>query len=112
MPIKDLNKVKKHLFLCNGDTCTQKGAADNTLKIREYILQKGLHDEIHTTKTYCNGRCKDGPIMIVMPEGNWYGHVDPAFSNRYVQQELIHGIEMTDNRLFQYGGVVEDKNCK
>lgn len=104
MAIKDLNKVKTHLFLCNGGSCTKKGAIDNTIKIREYIQSAGLHDEIHTTKTFCNGRCGEAPVMIVMPEGTWYGHVNPDFSKKFVRQQLVEGCEMKENRLFIYGG--------
>jgi (2Fe-2S) ferredoxin len=103
MAIKDLTQVSRHLFLCNGGSCTRKGADQTTAKIRECIKDEGLDPEVHTTKTYCNGRCDDGPVVIVMPEGVWYKNITPEMSKKFVMQQLVKGQPLHEHVLFNYG---------
>ena len=82
MTIKDLTRVERHLFLCNGSSCAARGAAESTTALREEIHARGLDECVHTTKTLCNGRCDDGPVVIVQPDGLWYKYVDPTAARR------------------------------
>ncbi|MEO8415441.1 MAG: hypothetical protein ABI472_17405 [Ginsengibacter sp.] len=50
MAIRDLTKIKQHLFLCNGGSCRLLSAEESTLAIRTAVADCGLTDEIHTTK--------------------------------------------------------------
>lgn len=68
----NLSGMKSHLFICNGSSCMRKGAEDITLAIRDEIAELGLDEQIHTTRTRCNGRCKDACIVIAYPQGTWY----------------------------------------
>ncbi|MFJ8260692.1 (2Fe-2S) ferredoxin domain-containing protein [Rummeliibacillus sp. NPDC094406] len=68
----NLSGMKSHLFICNGSSCMKKGAEEITLAIREEIAQLGMDEQIHTTRTRCNGRCKDACIVIAYPQGSWY----------------------------------------
>ena len=103
MAIKNITDVEVHLFMCNGGTCCQKGAEESTRKIREYIADEGLDKIVHTTKTYCNGRCEDGPVVIAMPEGKWFKNVIPQNAKRFVKEYLLvkNGCEKLS--LFTYG---------
>lgn len=103
MAIKDLTCVERHLFLCNGGTCTRNGAEQTTARIRECIADEGLDAQVHTTKTYCNGRCNDGPVVVVMPEGVWYKKITPEIARKFVRQQLVNGQPLTEHLLFQYG---------
>lgn len=96
MAIKDLTEIEVHLFLCNGGSCSRKGAEESTRCIREYLADEGLDKVVHTTKTYCNGRCDDGPIVIVMPTGKWHKNVTPANAKNFVKQCII---DKKDNEL-------------
>ncbi|RXZ02175.1 (2Fe-2S) ferredoxin domain-containing protein [Fictibacillus sp. S7] len=68
----ELSGVSKHVLICNGVSCSKKGAEDVTTAIREEIKNQGLLKTVHTTKTLCNGRCQDGPTVVVYPDGDWY----------------------------------------
>ncbi|MGX9134565.1 (2Fe-2S) ferredoxin domain-containing protein [Rummeliibacillus sp. JY-2-4R] len=68
----NLASMKSHLFICNGSSCMRKGAEDITVAIRDEIAHLGLDEQIHTTRTRCNGRCKDACIVIAYPQGSWY----------------------------------------
>ena len=102
MAIKDLSKVKKHLILCNGEPCTLNGANKMIESIRKSIKKCGLHDEIHTTRTLCNGRCDDGAIVIVYPDGIWYKNVDETVADKIVTQHLVKGEIVKENLLYKH----------
>lgn len=102
MAIKNITLIKKHLFICNGGTCKMNGAEENTVALRNAINKAGLHDEIHTTKTLCNGRCKDGPVVIAMPEGIWFKQMVANIAQEFVEDYLINNNAPEKNVLYQY----------
>ncbi|MFM8912557.1 MAG: (2Fe-2S) ferredoxin domain-containing protein [Flammeovirgaceae bacterium] len=103
MAIKDMTKVHTHLFLCNGGTCKEKGAEESTRIIRETIKECGLHERVHTTKTLCNARCDDGPIVIVQPEGLWLKEITPDVARDFVLRGLVNNEPIPEKFLYQYG---------
>jgi len=96
MTSRDLTKVRHHLFFCNGDHCTVLGAAESTKAIRKVIKERGLDDEVHTTKTLCNGRCLDGPIVIAEPGYIWYKQMTQEKAQNFVQLHIIEKSIITD----------------
>jgi (2Fe-2S) ferredoxin len=103
MAIKDLSLVKKHLFLCNGGSCKLLGAEESTAAIRSAIADWGLSDEVHTTKTLCNGRCNDGPIIIAMPDGIWFRKMGKEKAAMFVKEFLLQDQLPQDMVLYKYG---------
>ena len=103
MAIKNLEVITHHLFICNGGTCKQKGAEEGTAAIRAAIQSAGLHESVHTTKTLCNGRCKDGPIVISATDGFWFKGVTPALASGLVEEYLVKGVVPEEHLLYVYG---------
>lgn len=68
----NLKNMNRHLLICNGATCMGAGAEDVTQQIRDEIRTQRLDDVIHTSRTRCNGRCKDKCVVIDYPQGTWY----------------------------------------
>lgn len=108
MAIKDLTRVERHAFLCNGSSCIERGAAATTLALRDEIRTGDLHDRVHTTKTLCNGRCDDGPIVIVQPEGVWYKYVDEAAARVIARDHLGQGQIVDAHVLYRWGAEAID----
>ncbi len=76
------------------------GGEEVTTAIRQAIKENHLEDYIHTTRTRCNGRCKDACTVIVYPEGTWYSGVTEEEAGPLVQavsrrQVLAHKIGHT-----------------
>ena len=110
MAIKDLTQVDRHLFLCNGSSCAARGAAASTTALREEIHARGLHERVHTNKTLCNGRCDDGPVVIVQPDGLWYKYVDPSLARRIVADHLEGGRPVETHVLYAWGATdIDDR---
>lgn len=98
----DLSGMKSHLFICNGSSCMRKGAEDITIAIRDEIAQLGMDKQIHTTRTRCNGRCKDACIVIAYPQGSWYKASTSDIGRKIVrdcisQQSEQHTVYRTQN---------------
>lgn len=102
MATKDLTKVKRHVLLCEGESCKKRGACDVTIALREEIARQGLDDVIHTTKTRCNGRCQEGPIVIVYPEGVWYQDISTETAVEIVTKHLASGLNLYENILHRF----------
>jgi (2Fe-2S) ferredoxin len=80
----------------------RKGGEEATQAIRDEIAHLGLDAFIHTTRTRCNGRCKNAPVVIVYPEGTWYKEVTSEVGSQIVQQHLVDGFILEDNVIYQY----------
>ncbi len=100
MTIKDLTRMKRHVLICNGGSCMQQGGEHITQRIRSTISECNLETEIHTTRTRCLGRCDDGPIVVVYPDGVWYKCVGEKAAKKIVKEHLLKERMVTDNVLY------------
>lgn len=84
----NLQGMQKHLLICNGSTCMGAGAEEITLAIRDEITKLKLDEQIHTSRTRCNGRCRDKCIVISYPEGNWYSVPNDTIARGVVNETI------------------------
>ena len=77
-------------------------ADEVTNVIRQQITYAGEDTRIHTTRTRCMGRCDDGCIVAVYPEGVWYKAVVPHIAQQIVQDHLVHNKIEEKNVLFTF----------
>ena len=77
-----MDKPEYHIFVCasfraGGDAkgaCHKKGATDLLPYIENEILDRGLNAQI--TSTGCMKACDYGPVMVIYPQGLWYGKIE------------------------------------
>lgn len=103
MAIKNLAQVQKHLFICNGNSCKRLGAEESTALIRSTIKEMSYFDDNHTTKTLCNGRCDDAPVVICMPEGKWFKEITPDYAVQFAKSLLTDTAIAEEHQLYVYG---------
>ncbi|MBY0456536.1 MAG: hypothetical protein K2V38_04310 [Gemmataceae bacterium] len=90
----------RHVFLCVGDACCAEVGRDaaqaawealkSELKDRDLSLATGPC-ACYRTKVGCLRICAGGPVMVVYPEGTWYGGMTADRIPRLVQEHLIDG---------------------
>ncbi|WP_408010299.1 (2Fe-2S) ferredoxin domain-containing protein [Pseudalkalibacillus sp. A8] len=98
----NLSGLKSHVLICNGSSCMRRGGEEVTQAIRDEIAQLNIDNQIHTTRTRCNGRCKDACIVIVYPEGKWFKEVTPELGRKIIQNHLQKDANLKDSVLYEY----------
>ncbi|MDR0215355.1 MAG: cobalamin biosynthesis protein CbiX [Comamonas sp.] len=66
-----------HVLWCVGPRCAAKGALQLWPTLTRAIRETpGLKNRIQPLQTGCQYPCNHGPLMIVYPDGVWYGPMD------------------------------------
>ncbi len=97
-------KPKYHVFVCtscrvNGTQkgfCYSKGSVDLVQRFMEEIDERELSAEVMVTNTGCFGICDKGPVVVVYPEGTWYGNVTEDDVPRICEEHLENGSKVDD----------------
>ncbi len=74
-------KPEKHFFICNSyrvageskGVCNSKGAGELLAYLEGEILDRGMDAQV--TGCGCVKICVKGPIMLLYPDGKWFGDV-------------------------------------
>jgi (2Fe-2S) ferredoxin len=90
---------KYHIFVCtscrvNGKQqglCYSKDSVQIVNNFMEEIDERDLSSEVMVTNTGCFGVCSSGPIVVVYPEGTWYGNVSPDDVEEIVEKHIEGG---------------------
>jgi (2Fe-2S) ferredoxin len=92
-----MRQPQYHIFVCtscriNGTQkgfCCNKGSAEITRRFQEEVEDRQLDGDVMVTNTGCFGLCEKGPIVVVYPEGVWYGNVTgddvDTIMNRHIE---------------------------
>ncbi len=78
-----MEKLKHHIFVCGSfrvagepqGICYKKGAMELVPYIDGELVDRGM-DNVMVSPTACLKICDRGPIVVVYPEGYWYGNVN------------------------------------
>jgi (2Fe-2S) ferredoxin len=87
---------QKHLFICTNQRaadaricCGEANGLALVAAFKKAIKDKGLNAEIRTQRTGCFDLCEHGPILVVYPEGVFYGNVQLEDVSEITEQHLI-----------------------
>ena len=82
-----MQKPTTHIFVCgsfraNGaqGVCHKKESATLLQYLSQEAADRGL-DGVMVSSTGCLKLCDQGPVVIVYPEGAWYGKVNEAIAD-------------------------------
>ena len=100
-------ELKHHIFICtscrmNGQQkgmCYSKASVDIVQRFIEEIEELDLSGEVMITNTGCFGICDKGPVVVVYPEGIWYGDITEEGVDKIVQQHIACGIPVEELRI-------------
>lgn len=90
---------KYHAFLCtscrsNGTQngmCAKKNSPALVEKLMMELEDRELTGDVMLTNTGCFGVCQHGPVMVVYPEGVWYGGLDEAAVEEICESHFENG---------------------
>lgn len=97
-----MTTVAHHLLLCATPAkalCCPDGAegAESWARLKQLVRELGLEDParpegvVLRTKADCLRICREGPVLLVWPEGIVYGGVTPERIERILQEHVIGG---------------------
>ncbi len=93
----------KHVLMCTGPRCS-----DNATQ-SELFLQLGQKIDarpelgVKRTRSNCFAVCKNGPILVVYPEGIWYSCTDASILERIVSEHLENDNEVSEHVFHRLG---------
>jgi sirohydrochlorin cobaltochelatase len=86
--VSKLKKIETHVLVCVHKTCRRQGAKASLKELKRTVKDNGLRGAVMITKVKCLGQCGRGPVMVVYPDGVWYGGVSGDFARAIVGEHL------------------------
>lgn len=87
-----------HAFLCEGPRCATLGSHELFTHLRERLTRCGLTASgnaagqgVLPVRSSCLYPCNLGPLMVVYPEGTWYGALNEGAIDRIVDEHFAQG---------------------
>ena len=94
--------IKRHVFVCNGKSCSAVGSAEVKAAFEKQLEEKNLRygkaakgrnpsGEVVLTDCGSVGFCSIGTAVLVYPEGVWYAQVRAADVTEIIEEHLEKG---------------------
>ncbi len=90
---------ERHIFVCHNlrpegaprPSCTADGRSDLHAELQQKAKAAGLGNRVRINKSGCLDQCEHGPMVVVYPDGVWYGNVRPEDATAIVNEHLVGG---------------------
>jgi len=88
-----------HVFVCGNQRspdhrrgcCDCEGKDELRNELKTAAKKAGLKPNVRINKAGCLDQCEHGPVMVIYPQGIWYGGVSVDDVPRIVEETLVKG---------------------
>ena len=89
------------MLVCAHKTCRRQGGKSALKALKRAIREHDLRGSVLLTKVKCLDQCGRGPVMVVYPNGVWYGGVDDKSARAIVSEHLSAGYTPADVKVLR-----------
>ena len=96
---RGIEQIERHVLLCaQSGCCKSRDEAKATRKTLNKTCKKLKTEGIAVcvTEVDCLKLCCNGPLLVVYPEGVWYGRVTPEVCERICEMHFREGEVVED----------------
>jgi sirohydrochlorin cobaltochelatase len=86
-----LKKVTHHVLVCAHKHCLKQGGREAGRELKRALKELPPGRRAMLTAVDCLDQCDDGPVVVVYPEGVWYGAVDAVAAREIAEQHVGRG---------------------
>lgn len=86
-----LSKIEKHVLVCEHKDCAKGGGREALKALKSALKELGLRDRVMISRVDCFDQCGRGPVMVVYPDGVWYGRVDEKGAREIAERHIGEG---------------------
>lgn len=83
-----LKKVTHHLLVCAHKHCIKQGGREVGRELKRALKELPPTRRAMLTAVDCLDQCDDGPVVVVYPEGVWYGAVDEQAAREIAEEHV------------------------
>ena len=82
--------MKRKIIVCSGTACIDPGGKKLEPELRRILAERGAMELVDIEEAVCYGQCGKCPMLIVEPEGIFYGNLDSAKLERIIDEHIIN----------------------
>ncbi|MER3428793.1 MAG: ferredoxin [Pyrinomonas sp.] len=106
-----LKKIRFHLLICKNDSCVERGGKEVAKALRRAVDDAGLRKRVLLSKVRCFKQCGRGPVVVVYPDGVWYGSISARDAVEIVERHLKRG-ELVARKVLHLMRAEEDPDSR
>lgn len=103
-------RFRHHVFVCENrrdpsdprGCCSARGGEAVRTALKSELRRRGLKGIARANAAGCLDACEHGAVVVVYPEGVWYGGVRPEDVPEIVESHLLGGRPVERLRLRKY----------
>ena len=92
-------RFQRHLFVCINERgsddargcCLSRGGTEVASALKQAVHERGLKRVVRVNKAGCLDQCALGAVIVVYPEGVWYGGVTPEDVHEILEEHILGG---------------------
>ena len=92
-------EFEHHVFICTNErdesaarpSCRPHGGKRLKDAFKDAVKEAGLKHKVRANEAGCLDQCEHGPVVVVYPEGVWYGFVKLEDVDEIVSEHLVGG---------------------
>lgn len=92
-------RFQRHLFVCINERaeddprgcCAARGGLEVAAAFKRKLYERGLKRVVRPNKALCLDQCARGVVVVIYPEGVWYGGVTPDDVDEIIDEHVLGG---------------------